>query len=168
MKKGFTIVLLLILLLSFASIGLAAETPVDEAERHRQAVTTLIILGVVAVLFITEIIPLAITAMAIPVALTLTGVVNAGEAFSGLYDSNVILFAGMFVVGAALFETGVAQKIGIFVVEKAGSSEIKLAFGVMFIAAALSSVLSNTGTTACLLPVVISIANSPNGIAAGH
>lgn len=122
---------------------------------------TLIILGVAAFLFVTEIFPLAITAMAVPVALSLTGVLDAKkEAFLGLANTSVILFAGMFVVGAALFETGVAKKIGDKVVKIAGTSEIKLTIGVMLIAAVLSSVLSNTGTTAVLLPVAIGIANS--------
>ncbi|MGI6227269.1 MAG: SLC13 family permease [Peptococcales bacterium] len=163
MKKRVVVILLLIaLLFSFTTVAFAGEVSVEEAaaKKHKQAVTTLIILGVAAVLFITEIIPLAVTAMAVPVVLSQTGVVSPKEAFSGLYDSNVIIFAGMFVVGAALFETGVAQKIGDAVVRKAGTSEIKLALGVMVMAAALSSVLSNTGTTAVLLPVAIGIANS--------
>jgi len=161
MKKGMVLLLLLTLVISFTTMAFAQEvTPEEAAKQHKQAVTTLIILAIAAVLFITEIIPLAVTAMAVPVALSLTGVVSSKEAFSGLYNSNVILFAGMFVVGAALFETGVAQKIGDTVVKTAGTSEIKLALGVMIMASGLSSVLSNTGTTAVLLPVAIGIANS--------
>jgi anion transporter len=134
--------------------------PIDEAGKKQEAVTTLIILAIAAVLFVTEIIPLAITAMSVPVALALTKVLDAKAAFSGLSNTNVVLFAGMFVVGAALFETGVAKKIGDAVVSAAGTSEIRLALGVMVLAAGLSSVLSNTGTTAVLLPVSIGIANS--------
>lgn len=163
MKKGIVLILLLTLVFSFSTMAFAGEaevSPEEAAKQHKLAVTTLIILAIAAILFITEIIPLAVTAMAVPVALSLTGVVSSKEAFSGLYDSNVILFAGMFVVGAALFETGVAQKIGDAVVRTAGTSEIRLALGVMVMAAALSSVLSNTGTTAVLLPVAIGIANS--------
>ena len=161
MKKGIVFLLLMVLIFSFSTMAFAQEMTAEEAAlQHKNAVTTLIILAVAAVLFITEIIPLAVTAMAVPVVLNLTGVVGAKEAFAGLYDTNVVLFAGMFVVGAALFETGVAKKIGDTVVRIAGTSEIKLAFGVMFIAAVLSSVLSNTGTTAVLLPVAIGIASS--------
>lgn len=122
---------------------------------------TLVVLAIAAILFVTEIIPLAVTAMSVPVVLALTGVLDAKtEAFSGLMNTNVLLFAGMFVVGAALFETGVAKKIGDSVVKVAGTSEIKLTLGVMVIAAALSAILSNTGTTAVLLPVAIGIAGS--------
>lgn len=122
------------------------------------ATITLLILAAAAVLFVTEVIPLAVTAMSVAVALTLTGVLDAKAAFSGLMDSNVILFAGMFVVGQALFETGVAEKIGNSVVKIAGRNEKALLVAVMVVAAGLSSVLSNTGTTAVLMPVTISIA----------
>jgi len=124
------------------------------------ATITLLILAGAAVLFVTEYIPLAVTAMSVAVALFLTGVLDAKTAFSGLMDNNVILFAGMFVVGAALFETGVASKIGNSVVKVAGKSERKLLIAIMVVAAGLSSVLSNTGTTAVLMPVTIAIAAS--------
>ncbi len=122
--------------------------------------TTLVILAVAAILFILEIIPLAVTAMSVPVALTLTGILTPQQAFSGLSNSNVVLFAGMFVVGASLFETGVAKQIGNKVVKAASGSATKLTLGIMIICAVLSAVLSNTGTTAVLLPVAIGIANS--------
>ncbi|MFZ7103095.1 MAG: SLC13 family permease [Peptococcaceae bacterium] len=168
MKKVLVVILLIAFLVCFVGAAFAAvsqeptpEQKAAEAARQKQlAQITLIILAVAAVLFITEIIPLAVTAMSVPVALAITKVLDAKAAFSGLSNSNVVLFAGMFVVGAALFETGVAKKIGDTVVKSAGTSETKLALGVMVIAAGLSSVLSNTGTTAVLLPVAIGIANS--------
>ena len=75
----------------------------------------------------------------------------------GLADSTVVLFGGMFVVGAAMFYTGLAQKIGGGVVRMFGKGENSLMFGIMIIAALMSAVLSNTGTTACLIPVVMGI-----------
>jgi anion transporter len=77
--------------------------------------------------------------------------------FSGLSNSTVVLFAGMFVVGAAMFYTGLAQKIGETVVRFTGTGENSLMVGVMLVGAGLSSVLSNTGTAACLLPVVLGV-----------
>lgn len=123
------------------------------------ATITLLILAGAAVLFVTEIIPLAVTAMSVAVMLFLTGVLDAKAAMSGLVDNNVILFAGMFVVGAALFETGVAKKIGDQVTNFAKTEKILIA-AIMAIGAGLSAVLSNTGTTAVLMPVVIGIAAS--------
>ena len=80
------------------------------------AIKCLIVLAIVALLFITELIPLAITAMSGAIACGLLGFIPAKQVFSGLSDSTVVLFAGMFVVGAAMFHTGLAQKIGISIV----------------------------------------------------
>lgn len=121
------------------------------------AVQTLIVLAVMAVFFVTEIIPLAITSLGGAIALALMGIISSKEAFSGLSDSTVVLFAGMFVVGGALFYTGLAQKIGETVVSKAGTSENGLMFAIMAVIAVMSAFLSNTGTAAALLPVVVGI-----------
>ena len=85
------------------------------------------------------------------------GLVPENQIFLGLADSTVVLFGGMFVVGAAMFYTGLAQKIGGAVVKLFGKGENSLMFGIMVIAAIMSAFLSNTGTTACLIPVVMGI-----------
>ena len=121
------------------------------------AVKCLILLAVVALLFVTEMIPLAITAMGGAIACGLLGFIPIKTVFSGLSNSTVVLFAGMFVVGASMFHTGLAQKIGAGVVKLSGTGENSLMFGIMVIAAGLSAVLSNTGTAACLMPVVLGI-----------
>lgn len=121
------------------------------------AVLTLSVLGVMAVLFVTEIIPLAITSLGGAIALGLLGVISSKTVFSGLSDTTVVLFAGMFVIGGAMFYTGLAQTIGTAVVKRAGTSENGLMFAVMLVTAVMSSVLSNTGTAAALLPVVLGI-----------
>lgn len=121
------------------------------------AVLTLSVLGVMAVLFVTEIIPLAITSLSGAIALGLLGVISPKTVFSGLSDTTVVLFAGMFVIGGAMFYTGLAQTIGTAVVKRAGTSENGLMFALMVVTAGMSSVLSNTGTAAALLPVVLGI-----------
>jgi sodium-dependent dicarboxylate transporter 2/3/5 len=121
------------------------------------AIKALLVLAVVALLFVTEAIPLAVTAMSGAIAMGIIGVIPIKTVFSGLSNSTVVLFAGMFVIGASMFHTGLAQKIGETVVRFTGKSENGLMFGTMFIAAALSSVTSNTGTTAALLPVIIGV-----------
>ncbi len=119
-----------------------------------QSTKCLILLAVIALFFVTEIIPLAVTAMAGSIACGLLGFIPAKQVFSGLSNSTVVLFAGMFVVGAAMFYTGLAQKIGETVVKLTGTGENSLMIGVMLVGAGLSSVLSNTGT---LLPVVLGV-----------
>ena len=121
------------------------------------AVLTLIVLGVAAFFFVTELIPLAVTAMGASIALGLLGVLTPKQVFSGLSNSTVVLFAGMFVIGAAMFQTGLAQRIGITVVHAAGTGEKRLMAAIMIVTIVLSSVSSNTATVACLMPVVIQI-----------
>ncbi len=121
------------------------------------AIKCLILLAVIALFFVTEIIPLAITAIGGAVACGLMGLIPAKQVFSGLSNSTVLLFAGMFVVGAAMFYTGLAQAIGEKVVHIFGTDENSLMLGLMLVGTALSSVLSNTGTCACLMPVALGI-----------
>lgn len=121
------------------------------------AIKCLIMLAVIALFFVTEIIPLAITATAGAIASGVLGFIPVSQVFSGLSNSTVVLFAGMFIVGASMFYTGLAQKIGTTVVKMSGTGENSLMFGIMVVGALLSSVLSNTGTAACLLPVVLGI-----------
>ncbi|WP_153110251.1 SLC13 family permease [Propionivibrio limicola] len=118
---------------------------------------TLVVLAVVAFFFITELVPLAVTAMAGAIAVGVLGIIPIHDIFSGLSNSTVVLFASMFVIGAAMFHTGLAQKIGASVVKVTGTGENSLMIGTMVTAAALSSVTSNTATTACLIPVVAGI-----------
>lgn len=124
------------------------------------AIKCLILLAIVAILFVTEIIPLAMTAVLAAVACSVLGLVPQNQIFLGLADSTVVLFGGMFVVGAAMFYTGLAQKIGGGVVKMFGTSENSLMIGIMVIAAVMSAFLSNTGTTACLIPVVMGICST--------
>ena len=124
------------------------------------AIKCLILLAVIALFFVTELIPLAVTATAGAIACGLLGLIPTKQVFSGLSNSTVVLFAGMFVVGAAMFYTGLAQAIGNTVVKMVGTGENSLMFGLMAVGTCLSAVLSNTGTAACLLPVALGICAS--------
>lgn len=121
------------------------------------AIKCLFLLGVVALLFVTELIPLAVTAVGAAVSCWILGLIPVEQIFVGLADPTVVLFGGMFVVGAAMFYTGLAQQIGSTVVKMCGTGENRLMFGIMAVAALMSAFLSNTGTTACLIPVVLAI-----------
>ncbi len=118
---------------------------------------TLLFLAFAVVMFVFEKIPLGVTSMIVCCGLVVTGVLDVKTAFAGFIDSNVILFVAMFIVGGALFETGMANKIG-GIVTKFAKSERMLIIAIMVIAGLMSGVLSNTGTAAILIPVVIGIA----------
>lgn len=118
---------------------------------------TLLFLLFAVVMFVLEKIPLGVTSMIVCIGLTVTGVLDVQTAFAGFIDSNVILFVAMFIVGGALFETGMANKIG-GIVTRFAKTERMLIVAIMVIVGLMSGVLSNTGTAAVLIPVVIGIA----------
>ena len=113
-----------------------------------QTTITLLFLLFAVVSFILEKIPLGLTATIVALGLNLTNVLTVKETFAGYVNSNVILCVGMFVVGQALFETGMANKIG-GIVTKFAKSEKILIIAIMLIA----------GTAAVLIPVVCGIAD---------
>ncbi|MEH5389717.1 SLC13 family permease [Klebsiella pneumoniae] len=118
---------------------------------------TLCLLVFAIIMFVWEKVPLAVTSMVVCVALVLTGVLDLKQAFAGFIDSNVILFVAMFIVGGALFETGMANKVG-GVITHFAKTEKQLIFIIMVVVGVMSGFLSNTGTAAVLIPVVIGVA----------
>ncbi len=122
------------------------------------ALITLLFLLFAIVMFVTEKLPLGLTSMIVCIGLIVTGVLDVKTAFSGFIDSNVILFVAMFIVGGALFETGMANEIG-GLVTKFSKTEKGLIIAIMAIVGVMSGFLSNTGTAAILIPVVVGIAS---------
>lgn len=129
----------------------------NEIIMSREILITLVLLAFTVIMFITEKIPLALTSIIVCISLNLTKVLDFKETFAGFIDGNVILFVAMFVVGGALFETGMAKDIG-GLVTKFAKTEKQLIIAIMVVVGALSGFLSNTGTAAVLIPVVVGIA----------
>lgn len=94
----------------------------------------------------------ALTSM---LALFLTGILTIDEALAGFANSTVVMFAALFVVGEGIFQTGLAQKAGNLLITWSGNSEFRLTIFMIIVVAVLSAVLSNTGTVAILLPIVV-------------
>ncbi|MFZ1430807.1 MAG: SLC13 family permease [Geminicoccaceae bacterium] len=92
--------------------------------------------------------------------LPLTGVVTMGEALAGFSDSNVVLIALLFVIGEGLVRTGVAQRLGDWLVARAGSSETRLLVLLMLVVGGLGAVMSSTGVVAIFIPIVLRIAQN--------
>ena len=134
------------------------ETKRKEIFRMSQTTITLLFLTFTIISFMLEKIPLGLTATICALGLTLTGVLDASTTFAQYVNSNVILCVGMFVVGQALFETGMANKIG-GIVTKFARTERTLIIAIMVIVGVMSGFLSNTGTAAVLIPVVCGIAD---------
>ena len=113
----------------------------------------LIIIGIALILYITEPIPIATTSILACLALAIFGVVPFSAAFAGFGNDMVFLMAGMFVVGGALFETGVAQILGEKIISAVGTSEKKFVVVLILVATVPAAFLSNTAAMAMMLPI---------------
>ncbi|KAA3611443.1 MAG: hypothetical protein DWQ01_04955 [Planctomycetota bacterium] len=118
----------------------------------------LAILVVAAVLFLTRWLPLELTALGIPVALFLTGTLtDPAEALQGFGNHAVLAIASVFVLGAGLQESGVADLIARAVRRLGGTSETRLLIVISLAIAVLSAFMSNAATVAVLLPAVLAL-----------
>lgn len=91
-------------------------------------------------------------------ALVLSGILDAGEALAGFSEPSVILIAAFFVIGESLVRTGIALRVGDWLVDKAGKSETRVLVLLMLAVAVLGSVMSSTGVVAIFIPVTLSVA----------
>ena len=91
-------------------------------------------------------------------ALLLCQVLTPTEALSGFSNTTVIMMVGLFIVGGGIFQTGLAKMIGSKVMTLAGNSELRLFLLVMIVTSAIGMFVSNTGTVALMLPIVVSMA----------
>ena len=93
-------------------------------------------------------------------ALPLTGVLTMGEALAGFSDANIVLIAALFVIGDGLVRTGVAQRLGDWLIATAGRSEIRLIVLLMTVVCGLGATMSSTAVTAIFIPVALRISQS--------
>ena len=123
---------------------------------------TIIILVLSAVFFVNGKIRSDLVALCALVALLIFQILTPDEALSGFSNSVVIMMVGLFVVGGAIFQTGLAKMISSHILKLAGKSELKLFLLVMLVTSAIGAFVSNTGTVALMLPIVVSLAVSAN------
>lgn len=95
-------------------------------------------------------------------ALFLTGLLTVQETLAGFANNVVIMIAALFIVGEGIFQTGLAKKAGNMLVKLTNSSELRLTLLMLGLVAVLSGFISNTGTVAILLPVVVSLSRQIN------
>ncbi|WP_029901763.1 SLC13 family permease [Prevotella sp. 10(H)] len=122
--------------------------------------TTLIILVVTIIFFVRGKIRSDLVALCSLLALLLFGILTTGEALAGFSSSIVLMMAGLFVIGGAISRTGLAKLIGSKILKLAGGNENLLFVLVMLVTAFIGAFVSNTGTVAIMMPILISIAAS--------
>ncbi len=121
---------------------------------------TFIILAVTIVLFMTNRLRGDLVAVMALLAFVILGILTPAEALAGFSNSVVIMIAGLFVVGAGILRTGLAGMAGNLLLKWSGDSELKLFILLLIIVASVGAFMSNTGTVALMLPIVVSIAMS--------
>ena len=121
-------------------------------------IATLIILLVSAILFVSGKVRSDLVALCSLLALMLCQILTPSEGLSGFSNTTVIMMVGLFIVGGGIFQTGLAKMIGSKVMTLAGKSELRLFLLVMVVTAAIGMFVSNTGTVALMLPIVVSMA----------
>ncbi len=123
-------------------------------------IETLVILLLTMVFFITGKIRSDIVALCALAALIVLGILTPEEALAGFSSTVVIMMVGLFVVGGAIFQTGLAKMISSKLMRLAGNSETRLFVLVMAVTSLMGAFVSNTGTVAIMIPIVVSMAMS--------
>lgn len=125
------------------------------------------LLGAAIVMFAINKPRLDAVALIMLVALPFTGVLTMSEALAGFSDPNIVLIAALFVLGEGLVRTGVAQRLGDWLIARAGESETRLIVLLMLVVGALGATMSSTAVTAIFIPVVLRVSQS-TGIGPGR
>ena len=125
-------------------------------------ITTLVVLALSMFFFVHGKVRSDIVALCALVCLIVFGILSPEEALSGFSNSVVIMMVGLFVVGGAIFKTGLAKMISSKMLKLAGTSQLKLLVLIMVVTAFIGAFVSNTGTVALMLPIVVSMAAGAN------
>ena len=124
----------------------------------------LIILAITIVFFVSGKIPLSITAVGAALAMGVFGIIPFSSVFAGFSNDVTMMVIGSMVLGEALFETGVAQKIGSTIIKMVGTKEKVFIVTVVVVTAILSAFLSNTAVVAIMMPMIAATAASSRGV----
>lgn len=119
---------------------------------------TLSILIIAAALFVSGKVRSDLVAICSLLALLLAQILTPAEGLSGFSNSTVIMMVGLFIVGGGIFQTGLAKMISSKMMMLAGNSQLRLFLLVMIVTGTIGSVVSNTGTVAVMMPIVVSMA----------
>ncbi len=130
---------------------------------HQQDVQigiTILVFAATIVAFIMDKVRSDIIALCSTAMLLTTGVISSKDALAGFSNSAVVMMIGLFVVGGAVFQTGLAKIISGRLLRLAGTSEKRLFFLVMIVTSVVAAFVSNTGTVALLLPIILAMSKT--------
>lgn len=136
--------------------------PLQRSIVNKELFWVLSLLAIAIVLFVSGKLRMDVVALLVITAFVLSGTLSLQEATQGFSDPNVILIAALFVIGEGLVRTGVALRMGEWLVRMAGSSETRMLVLLMLTVAGLGAFMSSTGVVAIFIPIVISVAAKIN------
>ncbi|TDV04973.1 SLC13 family permease [Paraburkholderia caballeronis] len=122
-----------------------------------ELLSVLVLLTIAIVLFVIGRPRVDAIALAMIVALPLTGVITVPEALAGFSDPNIVLIAALFVLGEGLVRTGVAQRVGDWLISRGGEGERRIVVLLMSVVALMGSVMSSTAVVAIFIPIVLRV-----------
>lgn len=128
-----------------------------------QIAISFVIIILMIVGFVTEVVPLPVTAMLGCMVFFVTGIIDKSTVFSGFSNDVIFMIAGTMIVGEAMFETGAAQFVGKKVIKMVGFNERKMIFVLVLAAGILSAFTSNSSVMAMFLPLIRSVAAASDG-----
>ena len=137
-----------------------SQLPAILASQQGQVGIVIFVFALTIVAFIADKVRSDIVALSSMALLLVTNVLTPAEALAGFSNSAVVMMIGLFIVGGAVFQTGLAKTISGRLLKLAGTSEVKLFFLVMVVTAVVAAFVSNTGTVALLLPIILAMAKS--------
>lgn len=118
---------------------------------------TIITLAATIAMFIIGRLRADIVALCALTTLILCGILTPAEALAGFSNSVVIMMVGLFVVGGGIFQTGLAKAASRRIVRMAGGSDTAMFLLVVTVTAMIGAFVSNTGTVALMMPIVVSM-----------
>jgi sodium-dependent dicarboxylate transporter 2/3/5 len=147
-KKGFWLGLLLFFVVIF--IPISSEL---NPAAHKMAAIALLM----AVWWMSEALPLGITALLPLVLYPLTGIMKTSEISGNYMDHLVFLFMGGFIIAIALQEWNLHRRFALFTISLLGSNPRRIFLAFLLVSALLSMWISNTATAIMMLPIALAV-----------
>ena len=127
-----------------------------------QAILACLIFVATIILLVWQPVHMVIIGALIPAVLATCGLIDPKTAYTDFGNTTIVFFMGLVVVGEAFFKTGLASYVGGKIIGLLGKNEKGLMLGTGIVGGGLSAFMNDTGSTACLMPIVSSMAAKAN------
>lgn len=158
MVKGFRYFLLAIL--AFATYTVAQQTPPEGLTE--EGLKAIAVFGLSLVLWVTHLLPLAITGLLAIVLIALMGVMTSKEVYALFGNEAVFFILGALILASGILKTGLSSRLALIILNLFGSSSRSLVAGIFLTSAFLSFWMPEHAVAAMMFPIVLEIARGLN------